>query len=130
MRSQVTRSAGTSSASACSARPRSSVSVRAPTIDRANPYAAPTSVSASQGMTAPVTIHPQRRSGFTHRRPSPAPPPRFAVIGRVEPSARITRGEGLQDALDGLPGRRATDQALLAHTLLELEDRAVLAAVD
>src|SRR4051794_3936332 len=55
---------------------------------------------------------------------------RFAVIGRVEPSARIPRGERLQDALDRLPGRRAADQALLAHTLLDLEGRAVLAAVD
>src|SRR5439155_1356048 len=33
-------------------------SVRAPTIERASPYAAPTSVSASQGMATLLTVHP------------------------------------------------------------------------
>jgi len=73
-RSHVRTYAGTSSASASRARCRSSASVRAPTLDRANPYAAPTSVSAGRGMAA---AHDTRcvGSAFTPRRPWAAPQP-------------------------------------------------------
>src|SRR5215208_3625920 len=129
-RSQVRTSAGTSSASACSARRCSSASVRAPTIDRAHPYAAPTSVSASQGMATPLTIHPLGRppslSAVTLRRLLGLG---FPVVRRVEPGALVARSERLKHALDLLPGRRAADQAVLGHPLLDLERRAVLAAV-
>src|SRR3954454_8619020 len=130
-RSQVRTSAGTSSASARSARRCSSASVRAPTIDRAHTYAAPTSVSASQGMATPLTIHPLRRppslSAVTLRRLLGLG---FPVVRRVEPSALVARSERLKHALDLLPGRRAADQAVLGHPLLDLERRAVLAAID
>src|SRR4051794_1042678 len=118
------RSAGTSSASASSARRRSSASVRAPTIDRATPYAAPTSVSASQGMTAPSPytrcVGAPPRIGTLRRRRGL----RFAVVGRVEAGALVARRERLQNPLDSLPGRRAADQALIAHALLDLKGRA------
>src|SRR3954447_26527824 len=129
-RSHVTRSAGTSSASASSARRRSSTSVRAPTIDRATPYAAPTSVSASQGMTAPPPYTrcvgaPSRIGALPRRRGI-----RLAMVGRGEPGALVARGERLQNPLNSLPGHWAADQALIAHALLDLKGRAVSAAVD
>src|SRR4051794_40226592 len=131
MRSQVSTSAGMSSASASSARRRSSASVGAPTIDLANPYAAPTSVSASQGMATPVTIHPLRGpsslSAISLRLLGGLGSP---VVGRVEPGALVARGERLQHALDRLPRRRAAEQAVRGDPLLDLEGRAVLAAVD
>jgi hypothetical protein len=52
------------------------------------------------------------------------------VVRRVEPGALVARGERLKHALDLLPGRRAADQAVLGDPLLDLERRAVLAAVD
>src|SRR5215204_1218422 len=130
-RSQVRTSAGTSSASACSARRCSSASVRAPTIERAHPYAAPTSVSARQGMATPLTIHPLR-----------GPPSlcavtlrlllglRFPVVRRVESGAPVARGERLKHPLDRLPGRRAAHQASRGDPLLDLKRRAVQAAID
>ena len=54
----------------------------------------------------------------------------FPVVRRVEPGAPVARGERLKHALDLLPGRRAADQAVLGDPLLDLEGRAVLAAVD
>ena len=65
----IRTSAGTSSASPDSARRRSSATVRASKSARANPCAAPTSESASQGMTSPTTIHPR-----SPVRPSPVGP--------------------------------------------------------
>src|SRR5947207_1261722 len=100
-------------------------------MERANPYAAPTSVSASHGMVTPVTIHPLRGppslSVVTLRLLLGLGSP---VVRRVEPGAPIARGERLKHALDLLPGRRAADQAVRGDPLLDLKRRAVLAAVD
>jgi len=43
------------------------------------------------------------------------------VVRRVEPGALVARRERLQDTRDALPGRRAADQGVISHALLELE---------
>src|SRR5215208_1042074 len=81
-------------------------------------------------MATPVTIHPPHGS---RSRPVTVLGlllwPRLAVVRRVEPSALVARGKRLEHPLDLLPGRRAGDQAVFGHALLDLERRAVLAAV-
>ena len=83
--------------------------------------------------------HGDARDDTPAARPSVTlPPPPFGgslalglpVVRRVEPGALVARGERLKHALDLLPGRRAADQAVLGDPLLDLEGRAVLAAVD
>src|SRR4051794_40967040 len=82
-------------------------------------------------MATPVTIHPAfgpgSRSATTRGRLLGLGLP---MVRRVEPGALVARGERLQHAHDPLPGRRASDQAVLGDPLPDLESRAVLAAVD
>src|SRR4051812_16287252 len=63
------------------------------------------------------------------RHPSAAPWP-WVSGGPSSRTPLVARSERLKHALDLLPGRRAADQAVLGHPLLDLERRAVLAAVD
>ena len=77
-----------------------------------------------------LTILPPRAPLHARRRPSAVLGLGFPVVRRVEPGALVTRAERLKDALDLLSGRRAADQAVLGDALLDLEGRAVLAAVD
>ncbi len=113
-------------------------SVPAPAIVRASPYAAPASVSASQGMRhARRYTSPQGPPISSMGCPSLALAPAWllsclglAVVRRVEPRAPVARGEGLDDPLNRLPGRRAAHQTVLGDALRELEGRGILATVD